>query len=158
MTPYGTTRTPISSRRFPTTQPHRNVDLLDLSADKQRASLHHPTHAIPDAYTQGTRAPHRASFHHLRFRHRPARHPGHPKPTLDPDTQARRSKHRAETCRHGQSGTQQVAQRAHRRPYVSLPRPSCVRLTTTTPQVGDLYIVLYDAILDGRAGHDRDGL
>ena len=56
MTPYGTTRTPISSRRFPTTQPHRNVDLLVLSADKQRASLHHPTHAIPDAYTQGTRA------------------------------------------------------------------------------------------------------
>lgn len=101
---------------------------------------------------------HRASFHHLRFRHRPARHPGHPKPTLDPDTQARRSKHRAETCRHGQSGTQQVAQRAHRRPYVSLPRPSCVRLTTTTPQVRDLYIVLYDAILDGRAGHGRDGL
>jgi hypothetical protein len=29
---------------------------------------------------------------------------------------------------------------------------------TTTPQVGDLYIVLYDAILDGRAGHGRDGL
>ena len=30
-------------------------------------------------------------------------------------------------------------------------------MSLTIPEVGDLYMVLYDAILDGRAGHGRNG-
>ena len=136
---YGTTRTPISSRRFPT--PNSIATSTSSSSpptSKVRLVSSHAPLARFLTHIHRVRAhAHRASLHHLRFRHRPARRPRHPEPALDPDTQARRHEHRAETRGRSRFGTQQVAQRAHRRPCVRSSRVCVrvcdVRLTNNAP-------------------------
>ena len=100
---------------------------------------------------------HRVTLHHLRFRQRPARRPRYSEPMLDGDPRTRARGSYAETRGDGRPWTQHMVQRAHRRRCVISPFVCDVANDSSDREVGELYMLLYDAILDGRAGHGREG-